>query len=105
MQYEECNEYTGGDSCQNKSFLHHLLMANISESEEEPKGRKGEKHEEMHRGRKIATGSKEDPSGSLGLTASSHWAVMRHMGHRCRPDGGGSVYLSPAWRLRCYTPG
>lgn len=28
---------------------------------------------------KIATGSKEDPSGSLGLTTSSHWAVMRHM--------------------------
>lgn len=47
----------------------------------------------------------EDPSGSLGLTASSHWAVMRHMGHRCKPDGGGSGYLSPACRLRCYTPG
>lgn len=27
---------------------------------------------------KIATGSEEDTSGSLGLTASSHWAVMRH---------------------------
>lgn len=76
----------------------------ISKSEEEPKeGRKG-RVKSMRRcteAEKIATGSKEDPSGSLGLTASSRWAVMRHMGHRCKADGGGSVYLSPAWRLRC----
>lgn len=33
-------------------------------------------------------GSKEDPSVSPKVAASFHWAVMRHMGHRCYPDGG-----------------
>lgn len=33
-------------------------------------------------------GSKEDPSVSPNVAASFHWAVMRHMGHRCNPDGG-----------------
>ncbi len=53
-------------------------------SEEKPKRKEGEesedkRDEEMHRSIKIATGSWEDPSGSLRLTASSHWAVIRHM--------------------------
>lgn len=52
-----------------KSLYHHLLIAHISESGSpliaslvwrgtKRKEEKGEKHEEMHRGRKIATGSR-----------------------------------------------
>lgn len=45
-------------------------------SEQEPKRRMGGEGDAQRQ--KIATGSEEDTSGSLGLTASSHWAVMRH---------------------------
>lgn len=33
-------------------------------------------------------GGREDPSVPLKDAASFHWAVMRHMGHRCYPDRG-----------------